>query len=85
MIPVAAFLIFGQPHWPTVRDGTYVRRFPAHPLVCWLARWLPIDPYVDVEYPRYRDADPLVDARAGIIYCSVAQAETLKRELRDGG
>ena len=44
--------IYPQANWPRVQDGTRQVRFPAHPLICWLARWLPIKPYIEATYPR---------------------------------
>ncbi len=51
-------------------------RFAAHPFIKWLAKFLPITPYVEAEYPRYKDADPLMIGDA--LYVSPAQYKTLK-------
>jgi hypothetical protein len=39
---------------PPLKKGYVLRRVPAHPFVVWLARWLPIEPYLDVEVPMTR-------------------------------
>lgn len=66
-------------HWPKEVDHVDTVRFPAHPFVRWLARWLPITPYVEARYERYRDCDPLHDRERNILYCSHAQADALRR------
>ncbi len=66
-------------YWPRVEDGTETLRFDAHPFIKWLARWLPITPYIEMEVTKYRDADPMHDTRNGILYCSHAQADALRR------
>jgi hypothetical protein len=43
-----------------VPGGVDARRFPAHQIVCWLAKWLRIAPYVELEIPRFKKADPRV-------------------------
>ena len=49
--------------FPKHPTRTYTARFPAHPLVVWLLRYLPIVPYTEATYPD--DADPyLADAQA---------------------
>ena len=69
--------IYPQANWPKVQDGTRQVRFPAHPLICWLARWLPMKPYIEATYPRYRDQDPLI--MGDHVFCSFAQHEELRR------
>ena len=73
--------IMASSHWPQVEDGTYRVRFPAHPFIFWLARWLSITPWVEAEYLKFQDADPLMDEACGIVYCSRAQEAYLRREL----
>jgi hypothetical protein len=75
----AGLKIFPQAVWPRVQDGTRQVRFAAHPLICWLARWLPIKAYVEASYPRYRDQDPLIVGDQ--VFCSFAQCEELKRAI----
>ena len=72
-----------QAHWPRVQDGARQVRFAAHPLICWLARWLPIKPYVEASYPRYRDRDPLIIGDR--LFCSFAQYDELKRTIARRG
>lgn len=78
----AGLKIVTSPNWPRKRVEDQTVRFPAHSFVIWLARWFPITPYVEATFPRYRDADPLIDERHGIVYCSPAQADELKRAFR---
>ena len=66
-------------YWPKVEDGTETLRFEAHPFIKWLSQWLPIDPYVEMELMKYRDADLMYDKRSGAIYCSYAQADAIRR------
>lgn len=70
-------------YWPTVVDGTRPHRVPAHPVICWLARWLPIAPYVEIQVPNVRDADMILDNQIGVIFCSPAQANALRQELEN--
>lgn len=68
-------------HWPQVEDGTRIVRYEVHPFIKWLARWLPIDPWVEAEHTKYRDGDPIIDKARGILYCSPAQAEQMRLQL----
>lgn len=77
--PLGAIQIFSDPNWPTEFSHMETVRFEAHPLIKWLARWLPIQPYVEVRYARYKDCDPLMSDRA--VYCSPRQADFLRREI----
>ena len=77
--PVARLRVQPSHYWPRVEDGTETLRFEAHPFIKWLARWLPITPYIEMEVTKYRDADPMHDTRNGILYCSHAQADALRR------
>jgi hypothetical protein len=78
LVPVGGMSIHPSHHWPTIEDGTEMRRFPAHPIIRWLARWLPVTPYVEMEVTKWRDADPMYDKRSGALYCSHAQADMLR-------
>jgi hypothetical protein len=78
---IGGIKIMPSHHWPTVQDGTKTIRFPAHPIIQWLSRWLPITPYVEGIYPKYRDADAIMDHSRGTLFCSYAQADLLRREL----
>ncbi|PWC98047.1 hypothetical protein [Azospirillum sp. TSO5] len=75
------FRIVVSPNWPQVPDGETVHRSPAHPFVHWLARWFDFDPYVEFRTPQFRDADPMVDQAAGVIYCSATQERTIRRQM----
>ena len=66
-------------YWPRVEDGVETLRFEAHPFIKWLARRLPVTPYVEMEVTKYRDADPIFDTRSSAIYCSHAQADVLRQ------
>jgi len=80
-IPYAGFRIMATPHWPQVEDGTRTVRFECHPIIRWLARWLPIRPYVEATYINYKDSDMLLDRARGVVYCSLAQENVLRREI----
>ena len=71
--------IYPQVNWPRVQCGTYKVRFPAHSLIVWLSRWLPITPYIEGTYTKYRDADPIL--MSGKIFCSYAQYQYLRQKL----
>ncbi len=73
--PVPRLRVQPSHYWPKVEDGTETLRFEAHPIIKWLARWLPITPYVEMEVTKYRDADPMQVKATGVIYCSHAQAD----------
>ncbi len=75
---LAGLHIYPYDPWPQVEDGVEVVRYYAHPIIFWLAKWLPIDPYVDAEYIKYKDADALVDKIGGVMYCSHRQLNALK-------
>ena len=77
--PVPRVQVCPSHYWPRVKDGTETLRFEAHPIIKWLARWLPITPYVEMEITKYRDADPMQVKATGVIYCSHAQAIALRR------
>lgn len=65
-------------HWPKVSDGT--TRLPAHPLILWLARWLPLRTWW-AEVQNYRDSDPIIHEAAGVLYCSPRQYAELRTAL----
>ena len=67
--------------WPTVPDGFETKRIPAHPIVKWLARWLPIDPWVEISVPKFKDADAVLDQANNVIHCSYAQEQELIRSF----
>jgi hypothetical protein len=69
--------IYAQANWPKVQDGVRKVRFPSHPLIIWLSRWLPITPYIEGTYPRFKDADPVIAGNK--IFCSLAQYDYIKR------
>ncbi len=79
--PLGGFRIYPNAHHPTEFSHMERQRWRAHPLICWLARYLPINPWVEAEFPRYRDCDPWVEQARGAIYCSLAQAANLRKEL----
>lgn len=66
-----------NPYPDPVYAGQETMKFQAHPLIKWLARWLPIKPYVEASYPRYRDPDPVM--MGNTVICTAAQARELKR------
>ena len=50
-------------HWETVR-------YPVHPIIKWLARWLPFDTYIEAKYARSKYTDPIMDPSRSILYCA---------------
>lgn len=64
--------------WPREKSG--VERLPAHPLILFLARWLPLRTWW-AERAMYRDSPMLVDDRRGYIYCSARQYQALQAEV----
>lgn len=77
------FTIMPNNYWPKVQRGTEVVRFKADPIICWLAKYFPILPYVEAEYPRMVDADPIFDSSRGVLICSHAQAQAIKEKLKE--
>lgn len=73
--------VFASAYWPQVEAGAETVRFEAHPFIQWLARWLPITPYIEATYTQYRDADPLLDKARGVLYCSMAHERALREQL----
>jgi hypothetical protein len=61
-----------------MKTRTVIKRIPAHPWICWLAKYLPITPYteINVEIP---DDDTMVIWRDQLI-CSPAQLELLRQQ-----
>ena len=70
-----------QDNWPRELVGYDTKQIPAHPFICWLARWLPITPYVEVQVPCYREMDMLLHGAADVVYCSHAQYAELCRHF----
>lgn len=79
--PFGGMQIIQSHHWPMVPDGFGVKRIAAHPLIHWLARRFPIKPWIEAQVPRFKDADPMIDQRRGVIYCSPAQFAELRRGM----
>jgi hypothetical protein len=71
--------------WPRVPLGVEAVRLPAHPIIIWLSRWLPIDPFVEIAVPRWRDADMLVDRDRGVVFCSAKQLAAIEQEISSRG
>jgi hypothetical protein len=69
------------PQWEQVVDKTITHRIPAHWFVCWLAKWLPITPYVEIREVTYKDADPYMSDSLGCIWCSPKQRDTLVKAV----
>lgn len=69
-------------YWPQIRDGDEKVRYSAHPIIHWLAKYFPIDQWVEATYPKYKDADPVIDNRNNALYCSMAQFRQIERELK---
>lgn len=81
MLPYAGIKIIPTSYWPQVVRGTETIRFKADPIICWLAKLFPILPYVEAEYPKLADSDPILMRYENIIYCSHAQAQALMKEV----
>jgi hypothetical protein len=58
--PFGIPLYIGPEPWPQEDDGFIVHRYEAHPLVKWLARYLPITPYVEVQRRKTKDSNPFM-------------------------
>ncbi|MCP4900098.1 MAG: hypothetical protein GY906_24270 [bacterium] len=71
--------IMPSPHHPTEFSHMETVRFAAHPLIRWLARWLPIEPYIEAEYARQKDCAAIFNGYNNTLYCSLAQADYLRR------
>ena len=71
--------IVDNPQHPVEFSHMETVRFEAHPFIKWLARWFPIEPYVEGKYPRYKDCDAIIIGR--IVYCSPRQTAQLRREF----
>ncbi|MGR3179873.1 MAG: hypothetical protein ACUZ8E_17675 [Candidatus Anammoxibacter sp.] len=67
--------------WPQEKPEQYIVRYKAHKIICWLAKYLPIEPYVEAEYTRYVDNDPLI-VGGHTVHCSYAQYEQLKEKSK---
>jgi len=73
-------------HWPKLKtERTEVKRLPAHLHIVWLVerlRWLPRRwAWFEYDAPIFADAAPVIDEKHGLIYCSDAQADALRREV----
>ena len=73
--------IYATVHWPVEFSHMETRRFEAHSIIKWLARWLPITPYVECYYPVYKDKPAMFDQRTGHVYCSLRQERAMLQEL----
>ncbi|MCK5444983.1 MAG: hypothetical protein KAI73_05120 [Rhodospirillaceae bacterium] len=68
--------------WPQVATGKMrTRQFPVHPVIKWLARWLPITPYIEAKYPEFVDGEPFMLNNKTVLVCSRRQLDALKREM----
>ena len=63
-------------HWPQEKSHVETIRVPAHPIVQWLAKFLPIDPWVEMKIQHYRDCSPFI--WQGTLFLSVRQSDLLK-------
>lgn len=73
--------VVASSYWPKEFSHMERQRWAAHPIILWLAKWLPIDPYVVSEHPRYNEREPMLNTETGVLYCSQAQEAALRREL----
>ncbi len=55
-----------------------MRRVKAHPIICWLARYLPIYPYVEVEVETVVETEAALDRIRGVIYVGPKTYEQLR-------
>jgi len=78
---ISGLRIYPPHNWPQVEDGVETVRYNAHPIIRWLSKRLPIRPYVDAEYIKYKDGDAIVDNIRGAVFCSHRQYDYLKQEL----
>lgn len=76
-----------NPHHPLVQKGLTAKRTPKHWLLVRLYRVInrmlrASIPLETVEMvPRMVDADPLIDKVAGVVYCSAAQYDELRKAV----
>jgi hypothetical protein len=91
---IGAGVIFGGyqvirvAQWPREIGGYKTERIAAHPHIVWLVarcRWLPWRwaIFAEIETAQWRDADPRVDEKHGLIYCSDAQADALRQAVAE--
>lgn len=76
-------IIYASAHWPTHVSRFQKRRFEAHPIIKWLARWFPITPYVETEYPIFEDDPAVIDQVSGRVYCSLRQEAVFKMVMQE--
>ena len=76
---ICGMKIIASPHWPVLRDpeNDKIIRRKAHSLICWLAKFTAIEPYVEFTRLSYRDADPIV--AGGFIFCALRQRDQIER------
>lgn len=55
----------------------YKERFEVHPIIKWLARFLPIKPFIEVEYSD--DADPIYFRDFNTLYVGKRTYEIIKQ------
>jgi len=55
-------------------------RYTVHPLISWLSKFLPIDPWIDGQRPVFKDVNPVVIG--GKLYVSLKQYEELRRATK---
>jgi len=82
----AGLRIVASEHWPQEFVRFETRNIPAHRDIRWLSRMLRkigirLDPWVEIEVPIYRDADPAVDQVRGIIYCGIRTYQQFRAVL----
>lgn len=73
--------VMSSAHWPQEFSHMETMRFPVHPIIKWLARWLPITPHVEASFARYRDCPAMHDTERNVVYCSRAQEQIIRRHL----
>lgn len=72
---IPAMPVMRVKEWPQEFSHFETIRHKAHPLVCWLAKFLPIDPWVEQKIPRHKDRQPFV--MQGRLFMSIRQADAL--------
>lgn len=78
---IGGIQVMVNPYHPTEFSHWGKERWEAHPIIKWLAKWLLITPYVERKLAIHKDSDPLYYKEKGVLFCSPAQEQALRREL----
>ncbi len=68
-------------NWPTHQTRKYTKRYVAHPLIIWLAKFLPIDAWIDCEWAD--DKDPIYMRENNTMFMGYRTYERLKEQTNE--